>query len=79
MVENKHNKGWFPGLQGESKKSVISGAWCKIVPIFVQLSCMVFLQYFLKFLLFLGVSMAQKKCEPLFSLKIKSSEKQKCV
>jgi len=39
MVENKHNKGWFSGLQGESKKSVISGAWCKIVPIFVQISC----------------------------------------
>ena len=35
-------------LQGESKKSVICDAWRKIVPFFVQLSSLVFFQYFLK-------------------------------
>ena len=36
----------YINIQGESKKSVISGVWCKNVPFFVQLFCVVFFQYF---------------------------------
>jgi len=46
---------------------------------FVQLSCMVFLKYFLKICNFFGTPIAPKKSTNRFSLKIKSSEKQKCV
>ena len=61
------------------KKSVICGAWCKIVSFFVQISCLVFFQYFLKICNFFDTSMARKKSAYLFSLKIKTSEEQKCV
>jgi len=46
---------------------------------FVQLSCMVFFQYFLKFLKKFLVFQWLKKSANLFSLKIKSLEKKKCV
>ena len=48
---------------------------------FVQLSCMVFFQYFSKILIFFDISIDLKKkfANFFFSLKIKSSEKQKCV
>jgi len=49
---------------------------------FVQLSWMVFYQYFLKICIFFGTPIIQwpkKNPQIFFSLKIKSSEKQKCV
>ena len=63
-------------LQCESKKSVIYGAWCKIVPFCATLLYGVF-KYLLKF--FFGTLMLKKSANPSFSLKIKSLEKQKCV
>ena len=48
-----------------SQKSVISGVWWKIVPFFG--------------IFFFGTPIAQKKSAKLFSLKMKSLEKQKCV
>ena len=47
-------------LQGESKKSVICGAWYKIVPFFVQLSFRVFVSIFFENLYFFSTPMAQK-------------------
>ena len=46
---------------------------------FVQLSCMMFFQYFLKICNIYWYFNGPKKSANLFSLKIKSSEKQKCV
>ena len=63
--------------KGESKKSVISGAWCK--SFFVHLSCVVIFQYFLKNLIFLVLQWHQKNPQTFFSLKIKSLGKQKFV
>ena len=66
-------------VQGESKKSVICGAWCQIVP-FLCNSCLVFFfQYFLKICNFLVLQWPKRKSANLFSLQIKSSEKQNYV
>jgi len=47
---------------------------------FVQLSCMVYFQYFFENLyFFLVLQWPKRKSANLFSLKIKSSEKQKCI
>ena len=55
-----------------SQKSVISGAWCKILPFFVQFSYMVFFQYFLKIFNFSWYSNGLKKIrEPFFLSKSK--------
>ena len=61
------------------KKSAIWGAWCKIVPFLVEFSCMVFLILFENLYLFWYFNGPPKKSANLFSLKIKGSEKQKCV
>jgi len=60
---------------------VICGALCKIVPFCATLLHGVFSIFFENFFeFFFGTPMAQKKIrEPFISLKIKSSEKQKCV
>ena len=60
------------------KKSLISGAWRKIVPFCATLLYGVF-QFVWKINIFFGTLMALKKTVNLFSLKIKSLEKQKSV
>jgi len=63
-----------------SQKKLICGAWCKIVSFFVQLSCMVFFTFFVENLQFFWYFNGPKENPRIFfSLKIKSSEKQKCV
>jgi len=53
-------------MQGESKKSVICGAWCKIVPFYVQLSCMEVFQKILKICNFFWYFNGPKKIRVLF-------------
>ena len=67
-------------VQGESIKSVICGAWCKIVPFLCNshVWCF-FFNIFWKFVIFLVLQWPKRKSANLFSLKIKSSEKQNYV
>ena len=58
-----------------SKKIVISGAWCKIVPFLCNSPVLCFFQY----LNFFFGTLAPKTPRNFFSLKIKSSGKQNCV
>ena len=70
---NKIYTGWV------KKKVWFAAPGAKLYLFCATLLYGVFLNIFWKFIIFFGTSMAQKKiCEP-FSLKIKSSEKQKCV
>ena len=62
-------------VQGESKKRVICGAWCKIVTFCATLLYGGFLIFFENLYFF----WSKKIPRTFFSFKIKSSEKQKCV
>ncbi len=58
-------------MQGESKKSVISGVWCKVVLFCANLLYGVFSIFFRKLKKKFGTPMAQKKSSNLFFLKSK--------
>ena len=64
-------------VQGESKKSVICGAWC--CTFFVQLSCMGCFQYFLKICNFFWYSNGPKENLRIFFLSKSKVQKSKNV
>jgi len=66
-------------IQGESKKVWFAAPGSKLYSFLSNSPVWCFINIFLKICNFFGTSMAQKKSANLFSLKIKNSEKQKCV
>ena len=74
-----HAIAFLKGNTGQVKKKCHLRRLVQICTFFMQLSCMVYFQYFLKICNFLVLQWPQKNPRTFFSLKIKSSEKQKCV
>ena len=82
IMSRKHEKNTNMDfiIQGESKKSVISGVWCKVVPFFCLTLLYGGLKYFWKFFyFFFGTLMNQKKREPFFSQNPKFRKANMCI